>query len=261
VKVAGLLLAAGAGRRFGTPKALVTVDGLPLVIRGVRLLGAAGCAPLFVTVGAAADEVVAAVRADNETGPTGSATRPAGSATRPDEPIPGSRDTRPSDSGPAGSGPEVTGAAVDLATRTVRVADWAEGMGASLRAGLAAVAESEADAVVIALVDQPRVTPALVRRLIASARGDGAKAAVVAGFAGQPRNPVLLRREIWPEVARLAQGDVGARAWLRAHPDRVLVVDCDDLGMPDDIDTPADLARLTSTRRAAASGVDPVNEV
>ncbi|HET6708609.1 nucleotidyltransferase family protein [Amycolatopsis sp.] len=55
--VAGLLLAAGAGRRFGGPKALVQLDGEPLVRRALRTLTAAGCAPVLVVVGAAADDV------------------------------------------------------------------------------------------------------------------------------------------------------------------------------------------------------------
>ncbi|SCF13085.1 nucleotidyltransferase family protein [Micromonospora chokoriensis] len=55
--VAGLLLAAGAGRRFGRPKALVELDGEPLVRHGVRLLGDGGCAPVHVVLGAGADEM------------------------------------------------------------------------------------------------------------------------------------------------------------------------------------------------------------
>ena len=54
---AGLLLAAGAGRRMGGPKALVELDGEPLVRRGIRLLADGGCAPVLVVVGAAADRV------------------------------------------------------------------------------------------------------------------------------------------------------------------------------------------------------------
>ncbi|MGK5740982.1 nucleotidyltransferase family protein [Micromonospora sp. URMC 103] len=55
--VAGLLLAAGAGRRFGRPKALVEFDGEPLVRRALRLLHAGGCAPVHVVVGAGADDL------------------------------------------------------------------------------------------------------------------------------------------------------------------------------------------------------------
>lgn len=56
--VAGLLLAAGAGRRFGRPKALVQFDGKPLVERAVDALVAGGCTPVYVVLGAAVDDVV-----------------------------------------------------------------------------------------------------------------------------------------------------------------------------------------------------------
>ncbi|MGC4812871.1 nucleotidyltransferase family protein [Micromonospora sp. DT228] len=54
---AGLLLAAGAGRRYGRPKALVELDGEPLVRRAIRLLGDGGCAPVHVVLGAGADQM------------------------------------------------------------------------------------------------------------------------------------------------------------------------------------------------------------
>ncbi|MDT4986627.1 MAG: hypothetical protein QOI74_721, partial [Micromonosporaceae bacterium] len=54
---AGLLLAAGAGRRYGMPKALVDHHGRLLVERGLTTLAAGGCEPLVVVLGAAADRV------------------------------------------------------------------------------------------------------------------------------------------------------------------------------------------------------------
>ncbi|MCG5444136.1 nucleotidyltransferase family protein [Micromonospora sp. NIE79] len=54
---AGLLLAAGAGRRYGRPKALVELDGEPLVRRAIRLLRDGGCDPVHVVLGAGADEM------------------------------------------------------------------------------------------------------------------------------------------------------------------------------------------------------------
>jgi CTP:molybdopterin cytidylyltransferase MocA len=119
--------------------------------------------------------------------------------------------------------------------------DWASGMGSSLVAGLRAVPDG-CCAAVVALVDQPLIGAAAVRRLIA-AHAAGATAAV-AGYHGRARNPVLLARAHWPEVISLAAGDVGARPFLRAHPDLVTLVECADTGQPDDLDTPADLARL-----------------
>jgi CTP:molybdopterin cytidylyltransferase MocA len=57
VSVAGLVLAAGGGRRYGGPKALVRHEGSLLVERAVATVREAGCAPIIVVLGAAADEV------------------------------------------------------------------------------------------------------------------------------------------------------------------------------------------------------------
>ncbi len=45
-------------------------------------------------------------------------------------------------------------------------------------------------------------------------------------------------------MIRLADGDMGARPFLRAHPDLVRLVECGDTGRPDDVDTPEDLERV-----------------
>lgn len=139
------------------------------------------------------------------------------------------------------------------AARTVHNPDWRTGMGSSLAAGLRALrGDGEWDesddraaplAAVIALADQPLVGAESVRRLIAAYR-DGASVAVAA-YEGKPRNPVLIAREHWPAVLELATGDTGARPFLRANPDLVTVVECGDTGRPDDVDTAADLARIT----------------
>ena len=120
---------------------------------------------------------------------------------------------------------------------------WTTGMGSSLVVGLAAVPEDCA-AAVLALADQPLVGPQSVRRLIA-ARAAGASVGV-ACYDGQPRNPVLIGREHFAEVAALATGDVGARPFLRAHPELVTRVECADTGRPDDIDTAEDLSRVAA---------------
>ncbi|HEV8558701.1 MAG TPA: nucleotidyltransferase family protein [Actinophytocola sp.] len=56
-RVAGLLLAAGAGRRFGMPKALVRHRGGLFVEHAAAVLHEAGCAPVVIVLGASADEV------------------------------------------------------------------------------------------------------------------------------------------------------------------------------------------------------------
>ena len=164
----------------------------------------------------------------------------------------------------------VTGAApVDLpAVTLVTNPDWRTGMGSSLVVGLTAVRDRPppgpddpdsadgCDAVVIALADQPLVGAEAVRRLIA-AHAAGATVAVAA-YDGRARNPVLIGREHWDEVLATTAGDAGARPFLRAHPDLVTVVDCTGTGRPDDIDTPADLARVIDLAGRPGSGLQLV---
>ena len=151
----------------------------------------------------------------------------------------------------------VTGAApVQVpGTISVRNPDWLLGMGSSLATGLRALAGPAAGgdgpgahadggitAAVIALADQPLIGVAAVRRLI-DAHTAGA-AVAVAAYGGKPRNPVLIAREQWGAVLAVVSGDTGARPFLRAHPELVTLVECGDVGRPDDIDTPEDLARV-----------------
>jgi CTP:molybdopterin cytidylyltransferase MocA len=157
----------------------------------------------------------------------------------------------------------VTGAApVELPDVTlVANPDWRTGMGSSLVAGLTALRDRPpdspgGDAVVIALADQPLVGAESVRRLIA-AHAAGATVAVAA-YDGRARNPVLIGREHWDEVLATTTGDAGARPFLRAHPDLVTVVDCTGTGRPDDIDTPADLARVTDLAGRLTPGLQVV---
>ena len=195
--VAGVLLAAGEGSRFGRPKALVELDGQTLAERGVTLLRAGGTDPVLIVTGAAEVEL------------------------RPEH-----------------------------QARTVYNGEWRTGMGSSLRAALRALTELEAGpeigAVVVALADQPLVGAEAVGRLIAAYRSGAGVA--VAAYGGKPRNPVLLAREHWPEVIAAAAGDQGARAFLRARPELVTLVECGDTGRPDDIDTPADLEHIAVSR-------------
>jgi nicotine blue oxidoreductase len=207
--VAGILLAAGDGSRLGQPKALVVVGGQSLARRGITLLQAGGASPVIVVTGA-----VPLDAADLGGGDEGRAGNRRGS------------------SGDGGSN-----------VMTVHNPRWQTGMGSSVAVGLAAVPD-DCTAAVLALADQPLVGAEAVRRLIA-AHAAGAGVAV-ACYDGQPRNPVLISREHWTEVADLAAGDRGARPFLRAHPDLVTRIECADTGRPDDIDTREDLARVAA---------------
>ena len=138
-------------------------------------------------------------------------------------------------------------AAVDLhGAEPLLVEDWAAGQSASLRAGVAALA-ADADAVVVTLADQPRVTAATVARVLAA--WDRTAPAVRATFAGRPGHPVLIARSLYPAIGEL-RGDAGARDLLEAAG--ALEVAC-DAGAVLDVDTPEQLAALRhgGTGRAA----------
>ena len=205
MKVAGLVLAAGGGSRFGRPKAEVEVGGRRLVDLAIDSCIHAGLSPVVVVLGA--------------------------SLLTPMTPMmPDGPNDNPNDD-PADNLTDV---------RLVENADWATGMSSSLRAGLAALeAEPGIDAVVVTLVDTPSVGEEHLRRIGLALR-DGATAAV-ATYAGKARTPVGLTREVWADVARTVAGDEGARGWLRAHPHLATEVECADLGPWTDIDIPTDL--------------------
>jgi CTP:molybdopterin cytidylyltransferase MocA len=183
VKVGGLILAAGAGRRFGATKQLAELRGRPLLEYALEAM--AGVSPRVVVLGHDADEILRRV---------------------------------------------------DLHGATpVVCAGWAEGQAASLRYGLAALAG--ADAVVVALGDQPGLTAEAVAA-VGTAAGD--EDAVRAVYDGVPGHPVLLRRPLLDRAGEL-RGDTGFRDLLEHST--VREVEVGRLADPADIDTREELAR------------------
>jgi CTP:molybdopterin cytidylyltransferase MocA len=181
VDVVGLLLAAGAGERFGGPKALARdADGTSWLLRSVQALRP--CAEVVVVLGAEAERAAALL---------------------------------------------------PMSVSRIRAEDWAEGMGASLRAGLTALASTDHDAALVSLVDLPDVDAAVVGRLVGSAGGrDDLARASYDGVAG---HPVLLGRDHWAGVVATATGDRGARDYLASHDTRL--VECGDLATGVDVDS------------------------
>jgi CTP:molybdopterin cytidylyltransferase MocA len=101
--------------------------------------------------------------------------------------------------------------------------EWERGMGASLRCGLRALGP-EVEAAAVVLADGPDLSPAAVDRVIAAWRA-GAGDVVAASYGGNRGHPVVLGRAVWDEIP-----DEGARA---LEP---VLVACDDLGSPGDVD-------------------------
>ena len=101
--------------------------------------------------------------------------------------------------------------------------EWERGPGASLRCGLRALGP-DVDAAVVVLADGPALSPASVERVLAAWRETGAEV-VAASYGGERGHPVVLARAAWNRVP-----DEGARTL------QPLLVACDDLGSPGDID-------------------------
>lgn len=120
--------------------------------------------------------------------------------------------------------------------------DYASGLSSSLRRGLAALPEG-VDGVLVCLGDMPRLTPAIVNRLIAAFNPREGRAICVPTWQGKRGNPVLFAKRFFAEMQEIA-GDTGARALIGEHAEVVCEVPMDDNAVLLDIDTPEALAAL-----------------
>ena len=184
----GLVLAAGAGRRFGGPKAAVWLGGERLVDRAVRILREAGCPRVLVVLGAWQGSV--------------------------------------------------DGADVIVNPH------WRDGMGGSLRTGLAALLAEPRQAgepsgsrrAVITLVDLPGLTPAAVEHLRRQP-----EPLLAARYGAQQGHPVLIAEQHWPALMGELEGDCGARHYLRRQGARLIPLV--HLACGEDLDRPTPPSR------------------
>lgn len=199
--IAGMVIAAGGGRRIGGPEALMRRGETPLVNEALRTVRDAGCAPIVVVLGAAADQVRAVA---------------------------------------------------DLAGASVVVdRAWGTGIGSSLKVGLGALSETEAEAVLVVPVDMPGVTTRAVRRIAALPYPD---VLVCATYGGRRSYPMLFGRRHWSGISTVAHADVGARPYLLAHKHEVLDVACDGIANGARLDSPEQVAAFKLTIPAQRVG-------
>ncbi|HXH88233.1 MAG TPA: NTP transferase domain-containing protein [Gaiellaceae bacterium] len=117
---------------------------------------------------------------------------------------------------------------VEADARVVLCPDWERGPGASLRRGLDALSD-EIEAAVVVLADGPELSPLAVERVVDVWRAAN-EPIVAASYGAERGHPLVLSRSAWVSIP-----DEGLRG--RAP----LLVPCDDLGDPGDVDEPADL--------------------
>ncbi|GAB6058763.1 nucleotidyltransferase family protein [Desulfonatronum parangueonense] len=191
IKIAGIVLAAGAGRRMGGEegtKLLLPFRGNPLLAHVVRK-ALAVCDPVLAVVGSNARQITTVLNG------------------------------------------------IDVRLRIVHAKDWHEGQSRSLRTGLAAL-ESDIAGALVFLGDQPLVRHDTLKALTAMFRTHP-ESFIAPCHNGKRGNPVCIP-QLWFSRVMDLQGDTGARLLLE-HPEaRLRLVEVDDPGVLQDVDTVAD---------------------
>ncbi|MDE3247192.1 MAG: nucleotidyltransferase family protein [Bacteroidota bacterium] len=133
-----------------------------------------------------------------------------------------------------------------LDTETVVNEEWREGMGASIRAGIAALQSMhpECGAAVIMVSDQPLVHSGLVKELV-STHQTTAKSIVACRYADSFGPPVLFQSGFFPQLLSL-HGDTGAKALVKQHMNEVAFINF-EAGMVD-LDTKKDYEQFIKRR-------------
>jgi molybdenum cofactor cytidylyltransferase len=121
--------------------------------------------------------------------------------------------------------------------RLVHAADHAQGMGASLRAGIGGL-PADTEAVFVFLGDMPRIPTAILAPLAEAVMSGATAAAPV--FQGRRGHPAVFSRALFPQLLA-STGDQGARDVLKSLGDGLRLIQAPDNGILVDIDTPGDL--------------------
>jgi molybdenum cofactor cytidylyltransferase len=129
-----------------------------------------------------------------------------------------------------------------LPVRIVHNPDYAEGLGTSLRAGIAAVAEGT-DGAIVCLGDMPQVSSALIDKLLAAFDPERGALVVVPSIDGRRGNPVVWSRRFFHDLMQV-QGDIGARHLIGSYAEAVVEVPVAGDAALTDVDTPESLSAV-----------------
>jgi molybdenum cofactor cytidylyltransferase len=123
-----------------------------------------------------------------------------------------------------------------LPVQLVHNPDFADGLGTSVKAGIAAV-PTDVDGAIVCLGDMPQVDAGLIDRLIAAFDPDQGALVVMPTFEGKRGNPVLWSRRFFPDLMAI-EGDVGARYLIGRYSEAVVEVPLEGKAALVDVDTP-----------------------
>jgi molybdenum cofactor cytidylyltransferase len=130
----------------------------------------------------------------------------------------------------------VEGALSGLPVQFAHNRDFADGLGSSLRAGIAAL-PARADGAIVCLGDMPQVDAAMIDRLIGAIDPDKGALIAVPSIDGKRGNPVVWSRRFFPELMAV-EGDIGARHLIGRYSEAVTEVPLTGTAALTDIDTP-----------------------
>jgi molybdenum cofactor cytidylyltransferase len=145
--------------------------------------------------------------------------------------------------------PRVAVALGELSVTIVHNAAFDDGLSSSLKAGLSAL-PPDSDGALILLGDMPAIEGSVLSALMAAFTGRDAICVPV--HDGRRGNPVLWGAAYFDEIMRLS-GDVGAKSLMARHSEHMTEVPAGSDSIFADVDTPADLARLTRDATARRS--------
>jgi molybdenum cofactor cytidylyltransferase len=137
---------------------------------------------------------------------------------------------------------KVEAALKDLPVRLVRNPDYAEGLGTSLKTGIAAVPD-DVDGAIVCLGDMPQVDAALIDRLISAFDPERGALVVVPSINGRRGNPVVWSRRFFHDLMSV-QGDIGARHLIGTYAEAVAEIPVAGEAAMTDVDTPESLSAV-----------------